>query len=193
MKGLAIHLDPESCAYIREGVGEALTGENVGYVWSPEIDLTSRGRRTFLDAEDHRRIADMRGNFPSCATLDPPHAWTLIARKSGELGDRPLGDGTWVCIGESKGAVPMMHGFEQLDGGVVPNKWLNKGCGELRAAEGVEERLAAKGNPGQQNRSRMQCQQNLHHALARVEQAASKDRKQEFTSLWHHVYDIDRL
>jgi len=130
MKGLAIHLDPESCAYIREGVGEALTGENVGYVWSPEIDLTSRGRRTFLDAEDHRRIADMRGNFPSCATLDPPHAWTLIARKSGELGDRPLGDGTRVCIGESKGPIPMMHGFEQSGGAVVPNKWLRAGVQE---------------------------------------------------------------
>jgi len=39
MQGFAIHLDPESCAYIREGVGEALTGENVGYVSRPEIDL----------------------------------------------------------------------------------------------------------------------------------------------------------
>ena len=33
-EGLAIHTDPESCAGIREGAGEALTGARIGGVSS---------------------------------------------------------------------------------------------------------------------------------------------------------------
>ena len=36
-EGLAIHIGPESCAGIRKGIGEALTGESAGWVLSPEI------------------------------------------------------------------------------------------------------------------------------------------------------------
>ena len=36
-KGVASHPDPESCASVREGEGEALTGENAGQVLSCEI------------------------------------------------------------------------------------------------------------------------------------------------------------
>jgi len=35
-EGLANHSDPESCAGIREGVSEALTGEHAGQPWSRE-------------------------------------------------------------------------------------------------------------------------------------------------------------
>jgi RNA-directed DNA polymerase len=35
--------------------------------------------------------------------------------------------------------------------------------------------------------------QNLHSALDRVRQAACRDKGLKFTSLWHHVYNIERL
>ena len=34
---------------------------------------------------------------------------------------------------------------------------------------------------------------NLRSAVERIRQAASRDRRLRFTSLWHHVYEIDRL
>lgn len=42
-KGVATHLDPESCAVVREDGGEALTGARVGQVLSREIDESLRG------------------------------------------------------------------------------------------------------------------------------------------------------
>jgi RNA-directed DNA polymerase len=33
----------------------------------------------------------------------------------------------------------------------------------------------------------------LHSALDRVRQAACRDKQMKFTSLWHHVYNVDRL
>jgi RNA-directed DNA polymerase len=35
--------------------------------------------------------------------------------------------------------------------------------------------------------------QDLHSALDRIRQAACRDREMKFTSLWHHVYHVDRL
>jgi hypothetical protein len=35
-EGVAIRIDPESCAEVREGVGEALTGARTGQPWSRE-------------------------------------------------------------------------------------------------------------------------------------------------------------
>jgi hypothetical protein len=34
-EGVAIHIDPESCADVREGIGEALTGERIGQAIEP--------------------------------------------------------------------------------------------------------------------------------------------------------------
>jgi hypothetical protein len=38
-EGVAIHIDPESCAVAREGLGEALTGESIGQPLSRESFL----------------------------------------------------------------------------------------------------------------------------------------------------------
>ncbi len=86
-----------------------------------------------------------------------------------------------------------MNGRGKSDNFVVPRKPSNKGRGAPRSAERVEERRLAKGNLGRQDRSRTQSRQDLENALDRVRQAAATDRKQRFTALWHHVYDIDRL
>jgi len=85
----------------------------------------------------------------------------------------------------------MMDGREKSDGVVVPAKPSNNA--ERSAAETGEGRTPAKGNPQERNALRTQRREGAPSALARVREAAKKDRKQRFTALLHHVYDIDRL
>jgi group II intron reverse transcriptase/maturase len=60
-------------------------------------------------------------------------------------------------------------------------------------AEAVEGRGPAKGNPHERNALRTPSRAGAPSALARVRQAAGKDRRQRFTALLHHVYDVERL
>jgi len=76
---------------------------------------------------------------------------------------------------------------------VVPEKRANKGGGAPPTAEPVEERSLAKGKPPMQNSGRAQKRATLRSALERVRQAAKRDREGQLTTLWHHVYNIDRL
>lgn len=85
----------------------------------------------------------------------------------------------------------MMHGRGKSDSSVVPGKPSNNAEGP--AAETVEERGLAKGNPRQQNASRTQSRNHAHSALERIRQAARRDRKQRFTALYHHIYAVERL
>jgi group II intron reverse transcriptase/maturase len=57
----------------------------------------------------------------------------------------------------------------------------------------VEGESLAEGNPGQRDKHRAQDRARLQQALARVRQAACKDKGLQLTTLWHHVYDRDRL
>ncbi len=85
----------------------------------------------------------------------------------------------------------MMNGGGKSDSPVVPGKPPNKG--RARSAEVVEGRGLTKGNLSERNASRTQGRSDAHSALGRVHQAARRDRKQRFTALLHHVYDIERL
>jgi RNA-directed DNA polymerase len=85
----------------------------------------------------------------------------------------------------------MTHGREKSDRVVVPGKSPNK-AGKA-AAEAMEGRTLAKGNSHERNAPRTQCRTSTQSALERVRQAAKKDRKQRFTALLHHVYDIELL
>jgi RNA-directed DNA polymerase len=98
----------------------------------------------------------------------------------------------WPALETGKGNT-VMYGRGKSDKPIVPGKQANKGRGAPRPAESVEERGLAKGNAGQQNRTRTQSQQALQRALDRVRQVASRDREERFTALWHHVYNVDRL
>jgi len=60
-------------------------------------------------------------------------------------------------------------------------------------AEGLEERRRTKENSSRQNSSRAQSRKELHSALGRIRELASKDKEVQFVTLWHHVYSIDRL
>lgn len=60
-------------------------------------------------------------------------------------------------------------------------------------AEGEEGRELAKGNSEGQNRDRTQRRAALQSALDRIRQTARRKGKERMTSLWHHVYNEDRL
>jgi RNA-directed DNA polymerase len=84
----------------------------------------------------------------------------------------------------------MMNGRGESDGPVVPTKSPNNA--ERTVAEAMEGRGSAKGNMSQQNASRTQCRTSALSALARVRQAARRDKEAKFTALFHHI-TLDRL
>ena len=85
----------------------------------------------------------------------------------------------------------MMNGCGKSDGSVVPAKSLNNAEGP--ATEAPEGRELAEGNSSECNALRTQGREGTPSALERVRQAATRDKKQRFTALLHHVYDVERL
>jgi group II intron reverse transcriptase/maturase len=85
----------------------------------------------------------------------------------------------------------MMDERGKSDSPVVPGKPPNK-AGEP-AAEAGEGRGRAKGNSGERDALRTPGRAGALSALDRVRQAAERDRKQRFTALLHHVYDVEHL
>jgi group II intron reverse transcriptase/maturase len=114
-----------------------------------------------------------------------------------------------------------MDGRGKSDKPVVPGKPANIERAEPLKVEWVEGSGLAKGNPDQQNKFRAQYRQgmdkenskrarsgkprtqprggtyhrshDLHSALDRIRKAAQRDKELRFTTLWHHVYDVERL
>ena len=83
-EGVANRIDPESCAVVREGNSEALTGEHIGQPLSLEMNIVS-GADAFSIAEGHtdgRAIASARLARRGRRTW---HVWTLLAREPGDL------------------------------------------------------------------------------------------------------------
>jgi retron-type reverse transcriptase len=85
----------------------------------------------------------------------------------------------------------MTNGRGKSDSSTVPANSLNKAEGP--AAEVRKERELAKGNSPERNAPRTQSREGVPSALERVRQAATRDKKQRFTALYHHIYDIERL
>src|SRR5438477_5478095 len=85
----------------------------------------------------------------------------------------------------------MMNDRGKSDRSVVPEKLPNKA--DSHAAEVVEGRDWAKGNPAKRDKPWTLSQPGLPSALERVGQAARQDKKMRFTALLHHIYDEDRL
>src|SRR6266446_10371746 len=85
----------------------------------------------------------------------------------------------------------MMNRRGKSDSPVVPGKSPNNA--RATAAEGAEGRGLAKGKSPERNALRTQGRGGALSALERVRQAARRDRKQRFTALLHHVYDVERL
>jgi RNA-directed DNA polymerase len=85
----------------------------------------------------------------------------------------------------------MMDERGQSDSPVLPGKPPNKAEGP--AAEAGEGRGLAKGNSRERDALRTPGRAGALSTLERVRQAAERDRKQRFTALLHHVYDVERL
>ena len=85
----------------------------------------------------------------------------------------------------------MMYDHGQSDSPVVPAKFPNKAG--RPAAEGMEGRGLAKGNPRQHTAPRAQDRVGALSVLERVRQVAERDKQVRFTTLLHHVYHIDHL
>ena len=83
-EGVATHLGPESCVFIREDEGEASTGERTGQPLSREISIPL-GVDAFQIAEDNtdgRTIASARTTRRG---RRPRHVRMLAAREPGGL------------------------------------------------------------------------------------------------------------
>src|SRR5262249_26524507 len=131
-----------------------------------------------------------RGTAGPPAGRDPVHLRNHRAREPGDPAsvyrggyDRPRR--------EAERHTPMTNGRGKADRVVVPEKPSNKA--ERLAAEAVEGRDLAKGNSLEHNALRTQSRNGAPSALERIRQAARKEKKQRFTALLHHVYDVERL
>jgi hypothetical protein len=80
---------------------------------------------------------------------------------------------------------PVMHEPEKSDSVVVAGKPTNKAA--RAAAELVERRTVTKGNAIQQSTRRAQDRESVSQALERIRQAARQRKKEQFTSLFHHL------
>jgi RNA-directed DNA polymerase len=85
----------------------------------------------------------------------------------------------------------MMHDPGQSDSLVVPSKSPNKAAEP--AAEAMEGSGLAESNSPDRHDARTQRRTHASAGLERVRQAAKRNRKQRFTALLHHVYDVERL
>jgi RNA-directed DNA polymerase len=85
----------------------------------------------------------------------------------------------------------MTNGRRKSDRFIEPAKLPNKAEGP--AAEAAEERERAKGNSPECNALRTQGRESTPSALERVRQAATRNKKQRFTALFHHIYNVERL
>ena len=69
----------------------------------------------------------------------------------------------------------MTNDSGKSDKPILPEKDANKRRGGPRQAERLEERGLAKGNSGEQTRFWTRCQVDLHHALDRIREVATRD------------------
>jgi hypothetical protein len=110
-EGVASHTGPESCGGVRKGVGEALTGEQAGRVFSREIHDSLRGADALEISGRPHRARRQRKARPDPARSETPsmpghtsHGNREIPRSSGAEGapDR-IGTSTCSISGPSDG------------------------------------------------------------------------------------------
>jgi len=116
-------------------------------------------------------------------------------RENREIHDPPVGDGNTGRIGKAGGRTPMMHGSGKSDRSAVPTKSPNNAGNKHQrrtAAEEMEGRDLAEGNANDPTTPRTQSRTRVPSAIARVRQAARRNKDVKFTALLHHV-TVDRL
>ena len=171
-EGVANHPGPESCGVAREGEAEALTGGSAGELLSREI-TTSMVPTPLGEAEGNphgRASASVQGTGRgrrTAACTDTPGAGTGRSHGSPGAVDTPERDA------KASGRTASMAGRGKSDSSVLPEKRSNKADRPARtAAEVVEGRGLAKGNPDEQNTPRTQSRDHgVPSALERVREA----------------------
>jgi group II intron reverse transcriptase/maturase len=78
------------------------------------------------------------------------------------------------------------HGGEAAHAACVPVGEVAAHAGPAKQVDRTQSRIAATGRCARGG-------EDLHSALERIRQVACRDKRQRFTSLWHHVYDVVRL
>jgi len=107
--------------------------------------------------------------------------------------DKPIVPMKPANSGSSQSFWKLLEQLEQVEGRGLAKE--NEGCA------GNETDVVFQAGPAKQTdrtQSRLEGSFNtpdegLHSALERVRQAACRDKDLKFTSLWHHVYNIDQL
>lgn len=152
---LANHIGPESCAYVRKGVREALTGESAGWVLSRERGCSSGCRRSQRVRKATRSTSLSQEVFRPRVVVDPTHARKLSEREPGgpvfgldQMAARPAQKipREHRCD-ERRREVGQANSTEEA----AEQKWVR-----LPPAEAVEERGLTEGNPVWQNKLRAQ-------------------------------------
>ncbi len=83
-EGVAIHIGPEPCAGIREGVGEASVGDGIGQPLNHEIGIVSGADALWL-AEGNTDGRDIASALTARRGRRPWHVSTLLVRELGDL------------------------------------------------------------------------------------------------------------
>ena len=86
----------------------------------------------------------------------------------------------------------MTHDHGKSDSCEVPAKFVNKD-GMQTSAERDGGKATDQGKHVKQNTRRAQYRESVQNALDRVRKVAKSDKKVQFTSLMHHISNVDRL
>jgi hypothetical protein len=104
-EGLASHTGPESCAVVREGRGEALTGERAGRVLSREICGQLRGADAVETGGRPHRSCRQRETRTDPARSETPSTSGSTSHGNREIPRPPAARGAAGRTGKSKDAI----------------------------------------------------------------------------------------
>jgi hypothetical protein len=103
-EGLATHTGPESCAGVREAVGEALTGVRAGRVLSREIFGQLRGADAVERSGRPHRARRYRETLPDPARSETPSTHGNTSHGNREIPHPPEAGGAAGRAGKSEDA-----------------------------------------------------------------------------------------
>ena len=102
-EGLAIHIDPESCAVVRKGKGEALTGVRAGRVLSREKERTDRGADAVRDCGRPHLARRYRERSWDPARSETPCMYGCTSLRNREIPRLPREESALGRIGKLEG------------------------------------------------------------------------------------------
>ena len=100
-EGVANRIDPESCADLREGISEALTGERIGQPLSRDRKLIP-GADAVCVAEGNRSKGANASTWATRRGRRHWHVRTLLAREPGDPTSDHRHDADLVRIGKAR-------------------------------------------------------------------------------------------